>query len=498
VVEGMSYKDYNLKLERIANSIKNNTKLITTNRKGHNYRDLKFKKKQTRIETGTLTNVLELKNDYIDCESAVTIGKVNRSTIPTKRMIPSLPEGDNFTVGGCLAGLGLGSSSYLYGFFGDNVIDFDIILGNGEIIKKVSKTKNSDLYYGIGGTYGTMGIITRVKIKLIPCEKHVKVNYYHYNSFDNFYKDFSRRIKERSSDFIEAFANKKNSYTIVSANFISDIKHKKIAVIKNKDIMKQRSMTIYAQISNKKESCYLRLLDYLERYSYAAFWGHYLYTPYKMRDYLYAGLLYSLMPQKILDSSPGHGRYNISKYFHAANHIVGDYYRDEYVLATDIGVPLSKLKEAMELADKMTETYPRWICPINIDHHPDKIFCTKKPELCKDDIILDLGIYGIKNTSKPSKEINQAFERFSFEHGMFKGFFSTCYFTYEDFWNQFDKNKYDSLRETYHADKNFMNIFDKMNYRNKTKKDNLRSKLFKFFGKKYLKQINNNKDRLIK
>ena len=83
--EGMSYKDYELKVERIANSIKKNTKLITTNRKGHNYRDLKFKKKQTRIETGTLTNILELKNDYIDCESAVTIGKPNRSTIPTKK-----------------------------------------------------------------------------------------------------------------------------------------------------------------------------------------------------------------------------------------------------------------------------------------------------------------------------------------------------------------------------------------------------------------------------
>ena len=194
--EGMSYKDYNLKLEKIANSIKNNTKLITTNRKGHNYRDLKFKKNQTRIETGTLTNILELKNDYIDCESAVTIGKVNRSTIPKEKMIPALPEGDNFTVGGCLAGLGLGSSSYIYGFFNDNVIDFDIILGNGELIKDVSETSHSDLFYGIAGTYGTMGIITRVKIKLIPCKKFVKVNYHHYNSFENFYEEFSKMIVE--------------------------------------------------------------------------------------------------------------------------------------------------------------------------------------------------------------------------------------------------------------------------------------------------------------
>ena len=41
----MSYDKYNEKVKIIADSIKKNEKLITTNRKGHNYRDLKFKKK---------------------------------------------------------------------------------------------------------------------------------------------------------------------------------------------------------------------------------------------------------------------------------------------------------------------------------------------------------------------------------------------------------------------------------------------------------------------
>ena len=63
------------------------------------------------------------------------------------------------------------------------------IKSNGEIIKNVSRTKNSDLYYGIPGTYGTMGIITRVKVKLIPCEKYVKINFkiiffYFFNPMD--------------------------------------------------------------------------------------------------------------------------------------------------------------------------------------------------------------------------------------------------------------------------------------------------------------------------
>ena len=118
--------------------------------------------------------------------------------------------------------------------------------------------------------------------------------------------------------------------------------------------------------------------------------------------------------------------------------------------------------------------------------------------MCQDEIILDLGIYGIKNTSTESKLINQAFEKFSFDNGIFKGFFSTCYFTYEEFWKQFDQKKYENIREKYHAKGNFMDIYEKINYRNKKKKNNLRSQLFTFFGKRYLKQINSNQEKLVR
>ena len=64
-------------------------------------------------------------------------------------MVPSLPEGDNFTVGGCLGGLALGSNSYIHGFFNNNVVDFDIVLGNGDLVRNVSKKNHSDLYYGM-------------------------------------------------------------------------------------------------------------------------------------------------------------------------------------------------------------------------------------------------------------------------------------------------------------------------------------------------------------
>ena len=116
-----------------------------------------------------------------------------------------------------------------------------------------------------------MGIITRVKMKLIDCESYVKINYLHYKSFNEFYSDFSIRIKEQKDDFIEAFVNSKNDFTIVCANFVKEVRKEEILIIKDKSILKQRHMCIYAQIANKKDFNYLRLVDYLERYSYSAF-----------------------------------------------------------------------------------------------------------------------------------------------------------------------------------------------------------------------------------
>ena len=184
--EKQKYLDYQEKVKKISQQIEKCKQLITTNRSGQNIRDLSFKKHQFQVNTKIFNQILSLNSEYVDCESCVTVGKLNRFTIPHGKMVPSMPEGPSFTVGGCFAGLALGSNSYLHGFFGHNVIDFDIILGNGEFIPNVSQEKEADLYYGIGGTYGTLGTITRVKLKLIPCQPYVKVNYFHYNSFNEF------------------------------------------------------------------------------------------------------------------------------------------------------------------------------------------------------------------------------------------------------------------------------------------------------------------------
>ena len=81
----MTYRNYHKKVEKICKIIEKNKNLITTSRKGHNHRDLQFKIKQTKIETAQLDSILSIEKDWIDCEASVSVGQINRKTIPKKK-----------------------------------------------------------------------------------------------------------------------------------------------------------------------------------------------------------------------------------------------------------------------------------------------------------------------------------------------------------------------------------------------------------------------------
>ena len=61
----MKYDDYQKKIEKISDVLKRNDNLVTTNRKGHNHRDLNFKKKQKRIDTNDLDNILPWESSLV-------------------------------------------------------------------------------------------------------------------------------------------------------------------------------------------------------------------------------------------------------------------------------------------------------------------------------------------------------------------------------------------------------------------------------------------------
>ena len=50
-------------------------------------------------------------------------------------------------------------------------------MSDGSVIS-CSPNKNSDLFYAIPWSYGTLGFLVSVEIEIIPCKRYIKLDYY--------------------------------------------------------------------------------------------------------------------------------------------------------------------------------------------------------------------------------------------------------------------------------------------------------------------------------
>jgi FAD binding domain len=77
--------------------------------------------------------------------------------------------GSSPTVGvvGFLTGGGIGPFSRTYGLSSDHVRAFELVTGKGEILR-VNPTDHPELFWGLRGGKGTLGIVTAVEIELLP------------------------------------------------------------------------------------------------------------------------------------------------------------------------------------------------------------------------------------------------------------------------------------------------------------------------------------------
>src|SRR5258706_1569123 len=78
---------------------------------------------------------------------------------------PVLTNNLGVTVGGTLSMAGIGVASFRYGSQGDNVVELDVVTGDGKLVT-CSPEKNDDLFWGAIAGLGSFRIITRARLQL--------------------------------------------------------------------------------------------------------------------------------------------------------------------------------------------------------------------------------------------------------------------------------------------------------------------------------------------
>lgn len=161
----------------------------------------------------------------------VTMGQLSATLNPLGWTIPVLPEIDDLTVGGLVMGTGIESSSHKHGLFQHICVSYELVLSDGSVIT-CSEDERADLYYSVPWSYGTLGILTCVTIKIVPAKKYVKLEYEPLKNIDVFTERFSLVSRDRKSEFVEGILFNNNEGVLMTGNLVDDVDKDKVCKVK--------------------------------------------------------------------------------------------------------------------------------------------------------------------------------------------------------------------------------------------------------------------------
>jgi len=119
---------------------------------------------------------IDTKKMVVHVEPMCTIGFLNRLLVQNGVTLPIVPELDFLTIGGLVMGGGIESTSHIHGLFQHICLEYELVTANGEVTIANLK-ENADLYHSVPFSYGTLGFLTRVTLKLTPYIPYLKLTY---------------------------------------------------------------------------------------------------------------------------------------------------------------------------------------------------------------------------------------------------------------------------------------------------------------------------------
>ena len=101
---------------------------------------------------------------------------MNRLLVSQGYTLPIVPELDMLTIGGLIMGGGIESTSHKYGLFHHICKEYEVVTSDGECII-ANLEQNPDVFHALAFSYGTLGFLTSITIKIVKFKPYLKVTY---------------------------------------------------------------------------------------------------------------------------------------------------------------------------------------------------------------------------------------------------------------------------------------------------------------------------------
>jgi FAD/FMN-containing dehydrogenase len=134
---------------------------------GQSYGDAAFKPEAIVIDLSRMNRILswDPEQGQIDVEPGVTIADLWRYVIGDGWWPPVVTGTMRPSLGGCIGMNVHGKNNWARGTIGEHCLELDLVLANGEK-RTVDATADADLFHSVAGSFGQLGIVTRVRLRL--------------------------------------------------------------------------------------------------------------------------------------------------------------------------------------------------------------------------------------------------------------------------------------------------------------------------------------------
>lgn len=387
-------------------------------------------------------------------EPLATMGQITAMLNPMGWTLPVVPELDDLTVGGLINGFGVESSSHKYGLFQFICQSFEIVTADGNLIK-CSANENSELFYSIPWSHGTLGFLVAAELSIIPAKKYVKLHYQPVYSLDELCEVFEQESRDtEKNDFVEALMYGLNS-AVVMTGVLTDQQDDDAPVNAIGRFWKPWFYKhVEKQITTRKGGYeYIPLRHYYHRHTRGLFWEMESIIPFGNHP-LFRTLLGWALPPKI----------SLLKYTETET---TRRLRDKYHIVQDMLMPIKLLKKSLQYFQDNYDIYPLWLSPMAIYDNEKSIGFIhpyQTPNGIKDSMYVDIGAYG-NPMKRPFDGMSalRELENFVIENRGYQALYAKTLMSREQFRTMFDHCRYDQLRTKLPlCNRAFNEVYDKV------------------------------------
>lgn len=422
------------KIDRIIKQLKEckSTEPVSLKKKAVSHEVPKLSDKRysdEKIDLSDLNEILHINTEKRICiaEPGVTFIDLVTATMKYSLVPIIVPELKTITIGGAVAGCSIESMSYKYGGFHDTCLEYEIITAKGDVLICTPDNERNLLFQMVHGTFGTLGIISKLKFKLIPAKPSVKVTYEKYNNIEDYKSAIWRYYENKDVDFMDGIIHSPTEYVLSVANFVDEAPY-----THNYDWMR-----IYYLSTKKRKEDYLKTPDYFFRYDKG---------------------VTNVNPKSFL------GRILFGKFMNSTRTLkLVEKFRwlipsDKIPITVDVFIPFSKVSNFMEWYKKEVNHFPLWCVPYKFVRRYEWI-STDFSHKIKDKLILDLAIYGMKK--KADKNYYKIIEDELMNIGGIKTLISSNYYSESDFWKIWNKENYEKVKREADPNNIFRDLYTK-------------------------------------